>query len=230
MLNTPNIPNVAIWVDADHLIGAKDHPEKWSSGNALLDTATVLNLLLSNDPHFEDLLDGINRCRSIYGAYDKNPGRPDEITHDDLIGVASISPFYARELCADMEKQHGFLSNTGKRYFTAWVKPWHRAFYQLMAGHQVSYIYLLAFCLQLLLMGMRRTDASGSKLVLLQTKALLGICKDLGLSTYLIRLLTWTKHRILAFWGSERALYAEYYGPEHIITKLAEWKDAERKD
>lgn len=140
------------WIDQDGLIGSCQNPTKWSSGNALLETAIACVMekkLSSQNIDLEFILSfqkAIGRCQNLDGSFDKNPGRSDQITHDDLKGVAAVSRICGMPFAKDIvdfgmaNKWFVFwnLTNTGRPYPEALARPWDKAFYKLCASVPLS--------------------------------------------------------------------------------------------
>jgi hypothetical protein len=134
---------ISAYIDPDGLIGNRPNPLKWSTGNAIEETAmacaieVALNGKSGVDKQFlRDRVDAISRCRTGDGGFlSKNPGRPDEITHDDLIPAAALSRIcgvgFAKLINDFGDSNEWILSNTGRIYWDARTKPWQRAFYRL---------------------------------------------------------------------------------------------------
>jgi hypothetical protein len=122
---------IVLWLDADGFMGVEKHPSRWSTGNAVLETAIAVHVARAQgcDQHLIGyLLDAAAKC--WYGnALHKNPGRPDQITHDDLIGFATMAPEFA-SLIANVGVRNGWdLSNSNASYWDAQVPPWIQSYY-----------------------------------------------------------------------------------------------------
>ncbi len=216
---------IITYIDQDNLIGARPNPEKWSTGNALIETGTALMILKKRNEYNLELLqrlsNGIKACETG-GTYNKNPGRTDEITHDDLIGVIAgyycafgVGPKSFRFVQYGIS--HGWdLSNTGKPYFTGFAKPWHIAFYMLAAGLKPSLWDKLSLFVSILLNGfLSMSDASGKKLTWLMVESIQG--RD-GFIDLVIKI--W-RRRINKVYGGIQGVMAMYYGENHPFSKYA---------
>lgn len=136
------------WIDQDGLIGSSAHPPKWSTGNGLLETSIAiameieLNRSRSDISFLRRLVNGIEACRISETSFNKNPGRFDQITHDDLLAVASTqrlaSTSFATHIVKYGQRNGWDLSNNGEKYWDAQAKPWDVAFYELSASKSTS--------------------------------------------------------------------------------------------
>lgn len=130
------------WIDQDGLIGNQSNPPKWSTGNAVLETAIAIQICKKHSAISlaAELTQSVGNCwynKSLH----KNPNRTDQITHDDLIGFASIDPKYANLICHVGVRNGWNLSNTGFNYFTSQAKPWHQSAYLAMASEYECGLY-----------------------------------------------------------------------------------------
>ena len=151
-------------IDADGLVGLTKDPADlrktvWTSGNSLLESYTdliirkKLNCLTNEDKKRMEAATW--KCWNRYPTrmFNKSPTkwntgeeRLDQITHDDVLGVSCGSKecdlIFAQTINAYGEANRYWgswlLSNTGKAYWDAWVKPWHLAVYKLNAGKTLS--------------------------------------------------------------------------------------------
>lgn len=138
------VDTITPWIDQDGLVGTEYKPPKWSGGNQLQETALACAIEVSLNGRNADrefiqrCSDAIGRCRNPDGSFNKNPGRTDEITHDDLLCVAAASRIcgmpWARAIFEWGTNVGWDLSNTGKLYWDALAKPWQRAVYAMCAG------------------------------------------------------------------------------------------------
>ncbi len=188
------------WIDSDGLIGANVNPEKWSTGNALLETAFAIlyeTQLLNHEPDREfirALCEAILACQIDSGTFNKNPGRIDDITHDCLIGAASVSRVCSSVLTisiagrlAQLGESNGWnLSNTSSVYWNSYARPWDVPFYKICAGKKPSWYEECALIIDLLrnsfslLIG--KTSPSSDRLKWLKTKALKGASPWIGVT------------------------------------------------
>lgn len=83
------------YIDEDGLVAIDFKPTKWSTGNGLMHLGLMstmfraLNLMSYSDRLYID--DTLTKCKVSPGLYNRNPGRPDQIGHDDMTGVVSAS-------------------------------------------------------------------------------------------------------------------------------------------
>lgn len=131
-------------IDEDGLVGSSEHPTVRSSGNPLLDTAVSciyevkLNGRNADIGFLKDRESAIAKCQNPDGTFNKNPGRPDQITHDDLMAAAALTracgmPF-ARTISAHGRANQWNLSNTGLPYPEAFARPWDIPIYTISAS------------------------------------------------------------------------------------------------
>lgn len=166
MIETEFEKEIKQWVDIDGLIGNKKNPEKWSTGNALLETAFVYKIAKDQKSlrWMLALEDAVARC-FVGGMLFKNPGRKDEITHDDIVGFASVNEQLADLICQWGERTGWVLSNTGKDYFTANVKPIHQIYYKAASkSFKVSAWEAIFFWLNAIL-GILMAHVSGARML-----------------------------------------------------------------
>ena len=200
------------WIDEDGLIGNKKFPEKWSSGNAILETSFAIHLIEKNESViipklYLDLKRAILNCKSENGLFNKNPGRLDQITHDCLIGAAASSVEAARQICHFGMKNNWVMSNTGKLYWNAISRPQNIAFYKYASG----LIYKPTWYQKLMLnidLEFIPNDPSGLRLHYLKTYTLRGF------SDYYEFLYQKTLNKINTSYKSLSDLMFEYYQNE----------------
>lgn len=176
--------DIRAYLDEDYLIGRTPSPQKWSTGNALLETAIAvryMHIINPKDTSFlEGCVKGINSCKAPNGSFNKNPGRDAEITHDDLMGAASTQGIGGSHIAEDLvqlgEATGWNLGNTGAPYFTAYTKPWHVAAYKLMAKKVPTYYEVILLCVTTLFQTVRcllkKSSPSGDRLRWLQSEAI----------------------------------------------------------
>lgn len=228
------------YFDFDGLVGTAPHPPIWSGGNQILDTATwllYLRLIDAYPYHDDDLKAGyaIQRCQTRIGSgmVNKNPGRTDQITHDCIIGAIVISSITGSYWCLrfiQFAERFTWLpiwvaSNTGKIYWTAIVKPWHKAFYKLACPTASRSPGLIGYaCLASAIFHdamFNKTNASNKKLMwvmvrTLERKMLIpsgGLC-------LLERAMRFWDERLKAL-GGIKPFMATYYGVDHPFAKYA---------
>ena len=153
------------WIDYDGLVGNKKNPEKWSTGNAILETAFAYQIAKERTSFrwMHALEESVLGCFQK-GVLNKNPGRTDQITHDDIVGFCSINPQLADLVCQWGNKTGWVLSNTGENYFTANVKPWHRAFYLAASSSNRVSVYDGAIFWAAAILGVFTSSYSGVRL------------------------------------------------------------------
>jgi hypothetical protein len=157
--------DLLMWLDADGLMGNKKNPERWSTGNAVLETAIAHQVCLDRKETIlaAKLESSVIRC--WYGsALHKNPGRVDQITHDDLIGFASMHAELA-SLIANVGVRNGWnLSNQASVYFDSQANLAHQAYYLAASdvfecGLWGSLVFWISACLSAFV-----SDLSGIRL------------------------------------------------------------------
>lgn len=206
---------VSSWIDPDGLIGSQPNPPKWTTGNPLLETgiAVAMEVALfgrNADVEFiKKLMDAIGRCQTPEGSFNKNPGRTDQITHDDLKAVATASRIsgapYAKTLASLGKKTGWNLSNTGSSYFEGYAKPWDQAIYLMCAGDVASWELMLMLYGSIAVSGFS-SGASGHRLTWLTSLALDKINPMLDRDFSL-----WRKC-MRSRYGSVGMMMFEYYG------------------
>jgi hypothetical protein len=160
------VSEISRFIDADGLVGTCANPKRWSGGNQLEETAlaavieVVLNRENADKVFLRSLSDAIGGCQNPDGSFNKNPGRPDQITHDDLLCVAAASRVcgmpWAREIVKWGERTGWVLSNTKDPYWDAEVKPWQHATYLMCASVTPAWYESVLNCLSF-----ARGDRSG---------------------------------------------------------------------
>lgn len=176
--------SISQWRDSDGLIGSSPNPQKWSSGNQLLETsiACVYEVLLNGRSADIDFLrssqSAIAACQDSDGSFDKNPGRPDQITHDDLKAIAAMSRIcsmpFARAICDFGDAHNWMLSNTGVPYWEAYAKPWDKAQYMLCASRKPAW-YEMALSDLSIVDDAFFGDVSSNRITWLLATALVGV-------------------------------------------------------
>lgn len=200
------------YFDQDGLIGNKPNPEIWSGGNEILDTAIwVLYLKKRGELLVEDKIRfsvAIRRCERIKGILDKNPGRPDQITRDDLLSAAIADYIcgggFNLSLYNYAINHHWILSNTGKFYWSALTKPWDRELIRLL-----SWAYTETFWLTLSIMHdaiFNKSNHSDKKLMWVIIQGL----KHRQVSGVLLKAIKYWEARF-----SLKETMIGYYGKEH---------------
>lgn len=179
---------LAPWIDQDGLVGSIPNPGKQSGGNELLETSigcvmeVVLNKSACDVQFLKNRQMAISLCQNADGSFDKNPGRPDEITHDDLLGIACASRVcgmqFARSIVKFGENNQWVLSNTGKVYWEAIAKPWDRAIYKMCATETPCFYETMPLYGNILVDSVAG-DASSHRLTWLASEALDGISPTL---------------------------------------------------
>ena len=206
------------WFDSDGLMGTGPNPTPNSGGNELLETATAYLILIKlKQIHFaEDKARFIWAVRSCQvagepGIYNKNPGRPDQITFDDIIGVVAMSTLlcgpFQNDVANALIKDHNVLTNTGDIYWTAVQKPWNAAFYMLAADRPINIFELVALLASILVNAFSK-DASSKR----QTWLILEALHRKSILVDLCGLVWWW--RLKATYGSIKRLLIVYYNSE----------------
>lgn len=209
----------SLYLDSDGLIGSGPNPSKWSTGNALMETsiACLLETLINGRASDLDFLiarkDAILSCQSDNGLFNKNPGRRDQITHDDLISIAStqrVCGFPFADMIASFGQNHEWaLSNTNQWYWDACAKPWDKAFYLMAKGLSPAWYESLAMAVSVLVNGWCG-DVSNNRLAWIMSESIKGISADTDLVFFIWKKLMKKKY------GDLGVLMLQYYGkPEH---------------
>lgn len=203
------LEEITKYIDQDGLIGNKPNPEKWSNGNPILDTA-IATIIPSKVFLYRFCCNSVGLCSSAPGVFNKNPGRTDQISHDDMIGAAV---FYRQSVYQYAMLNGWVLSNTGEFYWDAWVKPWHRGYYCLLVGRP-NLVYNLFLAGMLIVDGLFNTQDSSTKKLnwLIQTQ-LYGRVWIVDKAIAIWRKYTY-KH-----WGSYKNIFKTYYGENHPFTR-----------
>lgn len=176
-------------IDSDDLVGDGSlNPKIRSTGNAILESATAILYEITLGGVTPDrefilrLLGGVMKCRLESGSFNKNPGRPDQITHDDLKAAAAISRLVATvsswvlaQGVVDLGKKTGWnLSNTGSVYPDALARPWDVAFYKLCDLEEPAY-YETATLVGSIIVDAFIKNPSNNRLMWLSLRAVQGI-------------------------------------------------------
>ena len=176
------------WVDEENLIGSSPHPTKWSTGNALLETAIAITMEVelngsnSNVSLLRRLVGGMGSCLVTERSFNKNPMRLDQITHDDLLAAAAtqriVSTSFATHIVKYGQRNGWDLSNNGQKYWDAQAKPWEVAFYELVAGQKTSFFNKTALIIEItisfIVAAFKKGNPSGERLTWLRLIALKG--------------------------------------------------------
>lgn len=162
------LDEIKSYIDPDGLIGKDKNPSGIrTGGNQILETAFACDLIMQypltpeSQAVWMGLKDAVLRCKSENGLYDKNPGRPDQITFDCLIGAAHICEQTAKVITDFGRKNHWIMSNTGKIYFTAISRPQYIAYYKICAGEKPNMFEMGLLYLDLMFIA---KDPSGLRL------------------------------------------------------------------
>lgn len=226
------IPELKAYIDNDGLVGQSAPPAGVrSGGNQLLETWTGWVLMkkagVLEPQDIADIIQVTNDCEAGEdGIYDKNPPNPeqgrrmDDITHDDMLGVAMGSAVLSAGFEADVVaygRRHGWrFSNNGKWYYTASAKPWHRSAYLLAAGEQPDDWSLVSLLLYLLANAfIKMDDASGKRLAWL-------ILEATEPKNHWVAMVgkVW-RWRISKTYGSIKRIFIKYHGEKHPFVMLA---------
>lgn len=152
-------------IDSQGLVGKSDtfidlRKTVWTGGNQLQNSYEDLinkrkfNILTENDKERVKQATWLCWAKHPTQMFNKNPRkdtgeeRLDKISHDDILAVSCGSkicglPF--AELIRDYGEKHKYLgtwnlSNTGKVYWDAIVKPYHLYIYQMNANEEIGVI------------------------------------------------------------------------------------------
>lgn len=227
------------YFDVDNLVGNQPEPDKWSGGNELLDTGTCYLLLkLFGELKGEDkerFREAVKNCEAgVPGIYNKNPGRPDEITFDCLVGVCAgavaTNSRFALDIVKYGDTHEWVLSNTGKIYFTAIQRPWMIAFYHLAARQPISWV--LDCLLSLVILGdafFYTDDASGKKLIWTMIQTIdLAEPKRCVVARKVFQLARsiWF-YRVRKTWRTVHRIFVAYYGEKHPFSVYSKSASAE---
>lgn len=207
-------------------VGVTPNAAGWSSGNPLVEMGVALLLLkklgLVAKGDSDSYSYAISACLPNTGAFfSKLPHVESNVSHDDLIGiVAAYSALggscavYLEEDIIDYGKQHWWLlSTSGKFYWDAMTKPWHYAYYMLAAGHRPNMLATLSLAVFAVFDALfNYTNSSDKKLMWLMLETIAGRSKLVDLT----RRFWW--YRLDKTWLSMRAVFAKYYGPNHVFT------------
>lgn len=193
-------------VDEDGLIGTSVNPKPHSSGDPLIETA--LSVIFEVDLYGKSAdidfilarIEAIKDCQLLSGSFDKNPGRPDQITHDDLVGAASLTRVVSSPVTLPLatglvrlgEKNFWDLGNTATPYWEGFAKPWDIAFYKICAGKTPSWLELLSLIGKVLAstcaMALGKTNPNGDRLTWLRIRASEGASHSLDFVALLWRI------------------------------------------
>lgn len=212
------------WIDEDELIGSSIHPGKWSTGNPQLETVICIAYEITLEGRGADidflrlLIGGLSGTERDPGIFDKNPGRKDEITHDDVKALACTqhiaSTMFATELVNRGEVNGWFLGNTDYAYWDMIAKPWDVAFYKFAASRTpalyqaLSLIFLIL--MEALMAALKRSNPSNHRLTWLCLLAIKECHPVLRLSAKL-----WSK-AMAKLYGNVGNMMEQYYkNPNH---------------
>lgn len=208
------------WFDSDDLIGDGPSPQPWSSGNSLLETsiAGIIETLrygsMANLVLIRRIEKGIRGCRVPPFTFDKNPKRPDDITRDDLIGIAAVSRLcgmsYAKDLYEVGERTGWNLSNSENDYYSAHALPWDVAFYKMAAGQKPAAYETVCLMMHFLAATFEKAP-SGDRLRWIMGSAIRGSNPWVDLAFDIWRWQAWHHY------GDVSGLMKEYYQkrPDH---------------
>jgi hypothetical protein len=190
-MSSPFVEAITPYLDQDGLVGSCPNPTKWSSGNPLLETsiACAFEVLLNGKDADSVFLkarqDAILACKDPKGLFDKNPGRYDQITHDDLKPIASLSRLcgmpFAEMIVEFGKKNNWVLSNTGFPYWDAYAKPWDQAFY-LIANKETPSWFSSPFLYSSIIFDGFKGDTSSNRLTWLAEISSKGVSPFLDFS------------------------------------------------
>lgn len=194
-------------------IGLEPHPKDHSTDNATLFNATYMSLLSEEDrdkewPWWFGYVESVRISEGIFSRY---PGETASTSHDDMTGLASVSPLHAIELYEyASEHQWSWQGNWLGRILD--FPPSIKA----AAGKRLDLWDQAKFSLALVGNVLEpRGETSGKCLLLLKIRSVQGKGK---LSDWAIRL--W-KLRMASLYDSPRGLYSIYFGPSHPFSLYA---------
>jgi hypothetical protein len=209
------------------LVGITPNRADYSSGNPLLETGTAYVLL--KDPNEADRMSfilAINLCiRHNMPFITKKPVGADDITHDDLIGMiaggvvlgGSAKAFVEEQIVRYGQKHFWIFSTTGKLYWTAIAKPWHKAYYILATDViKPKLIDNLALAFFILLDAYTQNDSSSEKrLSWLMIETTKGKSKMVDFAAKI-----WYR-RLKKTFGTVKGVFKVFHGINHVFTKYA---------
>ena len=199
------VDEIKTWIDPDGLIGTERSPGKWTTGNGILETAFAV-LYLTDLPESTDrdlirgLIEAVLRCQTSEGSFNKNPGRTDQITHDDLMGAASLSRIVSSPLSSPLagllvrlgEQNMWNIGNSLPPYWDAHARPWDVCYYRMCAGRKSAWYEEVMMVLEILIAALRlamgKTSPSGDRLRWLRLRAVKGFSVWTDLAGWLWRL------------------------------------------
>lgn len=237
-MSDPRRDHILSYLDTDNLMGNDQNPKTVrTGGNELLQTWTawiIMHKLGILEPQDIETISRATKSCEVpgeVGIYDRNPPlvdgsrRMDEIAHDDICGISMGSSCLSLGFGKDIVK-HGkhnwwVFSNTGKLYFTAIAKPWHRAAYTLAAWEKpgderpgsISLALLAITIVSNAIFG--KDNASGKLLIWVTIQGLKG-------KSYTIDLVSkfWFK-QINKTYGSVREIFKRYHNENHPFALYA---------
>lgn len=208
------------YIDQDNLIGNSPNPTPQSDGNPLLLCAIssiIDNSLEKASYANKRLINGVTKLESTEypGIWNKKANSPDQVTHDDLIGLVCFSIMmglnFHKKLYDYGMKHHWIMSNTGKPYWTAITKPGTWGFYKASCTDKPSFFALLFLAISIFISAIKKKDTSGKQLTWLQITVLKGKYKLIDF--------------ISKFWYSKnsvKAILADFHGKDHPFTRYYE--------
>lgn len=207
------------YLDQDGMIGSCPNPTKWTTGNPHLESAIAcaielqLNGLNYDKPFVNGIVSSIEKCKNPDGSFDKNPGRTDQITHDDLKADAALTRLCDAPMGKDIydfgNAHNWVLSNTGFPYWDASVKPWDKAFYTLCVLTSPAWYETICLCLSIIFDSFWG-DPSSNRLSWLMLLALEGLNPFVDLSFVIWRKMMRKKYTTVG------GLMFSYYGASGI--------------
>lgn len=117
----------------------------------------------------EDYIKYLTLCENKDGTYNRWPNKTDDaISHDELIGMAYLSPFAAEKILATLRKGWGKYDNTGTRsFFSSWQYRWLQLvpYLKNKACQKVTIINDLAWALNCVIDALSNDGMSGHLMI-----------------------------------------------------------------
>lgn len=206
------------------LVGLTPNKADYSSGNCLLETGTAYVFLKRLDyitaADLYSLGNAIASCKQpLNPFYSKNPGTDDFISHDDIIGIysgwkAAGDMISLRSIAGYGKKRLWLYSTTGRLYWDAITKPWHRAYYTITSSGKATLGDSLILGGYLAIDALfNKNNSSDKKLAWLMVQ---GVENK---SVLLDRFIYYWYNKTYQKWGSIRNVFKTYYGEDHVFTR-----------
>ena len=216
-----------LFVDEDRFIGRDIHPTPGTDGNPILTLATALFVKrLRNEFDKEDaawFAQCVESLSSPHGLWYKKPRTKDEITHDDLLGIAALAALtnhgkikdLARDIVYHGESHNWVLSCTGKYYWDADCKPWHKAFYRMAVGQELDLFSVMLMAGSIIIDALGDIEnASNHRLTWMMLRSIQGRSVIIDWAARI-----WKK-RIFGAYRSAKRILTKFYGESFPIAKF----------